>query len=121
MAKPPTKPARKKAGRPKIQWTPHQIKKVKEYAFQGCHTRTIATLMGVDEHTITNHFSGVLAKKRAERKSWLRQQQNKAMGEGDRTMLVFLGKNELDQADKKETDVNLNVSFSDIMKVADGS
>ena len=79
---------------------------VAELAFQGCQTATIARLLGVDESTIRKRFPELLKKKRAERKQALRNRQWQLLMSDDapsaRTMAIWLGKNELGQADKSE-------------------
>lgn len=76
--------------------------KIAELAFQGARNSEIAFVLGIDDQTLVGRFSRILNKKRAERRVALRKSQtDKAMG-GDATMLIWLGKNELDQTDKVE-------------------
>jgi hypothetical protein len=74
--------------------------KVARLARDGASNREIAALVGCDEGTIRGRFSALVTKKRAERRVWLRARQNKSADEGNVTMLIWLGKQELDQADK---------------------
>lgn len=76
--------------------------KVAELAFTGCHTRTIARIMSVDESTLRDRFPALIAQKRAERRVWLLELQNALANKGDRTMLVWLGKQVLEQKEKQE-------------------
>lgn len=84
--------------RPKI---PLDEERIAEMALKGAKNSEIAHILGVDDQTIEKRFSLILLKKRAERKYNLkRKQYDKAML-GDTTMLVWLGKNELEQTDRQ--------------------
>jgi DNA-binding CsgD family transcriptional regulator len=74
--------------------------RVAQLAFEGASNREIADILGCDHKTIENRFSPLLRKKRAERRTGLRKAQTDAAMAGDRTMLVWLGKQELGQTDK---------------------
>ena len=91
-----------KLGRPPIVWTKEMKERIADLAFQGCQARTIASIIEVDEDTLKRHFTPLLQKKRAERKEWLRRAQNKAITEKVPSMLIFLGKNDLNQTDKRD-------------------
>ena len=71
---------------------------MEEYALEGCQNNTIATLMNIPTETLVRRFGEKLTKKRAERKYNLRKIQN-AWAQKNHGMAIFLGKNELDQAD----------------------
>ena len=107
-------------GKPKRVFTETQLNKMQELAFDGCQTETIATIMGIPRKTIDDRpdIRGLLTKKRAERKAKLRQEQYKATGDGVPAMLIWMGKQALDQVDKKEIDVtgNLNITVVDYGK-----
>ena len=97
------KTSKKKPGRPKRKFSIKVVKRIEELAFKGCQTRTIAAIMGIPEQTLRDNFRGVLEKKRAERKEWLRDVQNtRAKNDNSAAIAIFLGKNELDQVDRKE-------------------
>jgi len=103
MAKKKKKVAKKKAGRPKKQFTVTQIEEIGEFAYKGCQTETIATLMDIPASTLRDNFRGLLTKKRAERKVWLRElQMSRAKSDASSAMAIFLGKNVLEQKDKTE-------------------
>lgn len=86
-------------GRPLADIDEEEVAKL---ALSGAKNAEIAAYFGVDENTITSRFSKILTKKRSIRRMKLRAAQtDKAMG-GDTTMLIWLGKNDLDQTDKVE-------------------
>jgi hypothetical protein len=63
--------------------------------------RELALIFGVDDKTIANNYSAFIAKKRAERRLGLKSEQTKRALRGDTTLLIWLGKNELEQTDKQ--------------------
>lgn len=89
-------------------------KEVAKYALAGCYDKTIARLTGIPETTLKRRCGDLISKKRAERKYNLRIDQNKAARAGNPALLIFLGKNELDQKDTK--DVNLGGSVNIILE-----
>ena len=92
-----------KVGRKKRKFTKDQKKRIEEAAFTGCHLETIAILTDIPETTLKRRFGPIIAKKRAERRDELRKAQNRLASDGNPTMLIFLGKNDLQQVDKHET------------------
>ena len=96
--------AKRKVGRPKRVFTAAQIKKMGELAYGGCQNNTIAGLMDIPKETIVANFGQFLWKKRCERKQWLRECQDQSAEDGAIPMQIFLGKNELGQADKNEVE-----------------
>src|ERR1035437_4574188 len=86
-------------GRPQIKIDEAQVL---ELARKGARNSEIGFILGVDEETIKNRFSGVLDKTRAERRVSLRDRQYAEAIGGNVTMLIWLGKQELDQSDKAE-------------------
>lgn len=113
------KKAKKKTiGRPKRAFTDAQKRKMKELALAGCQNNTIANIMDIPIETLTRRFGKLLTKKRCERKYNIRKAQNKHM-KTTPIMSIFLGKNELNQADKTENhdtlDIKVNiVSYADL-------
>jgi len=88
--------------------------KIVECALVGCYDKTIARLTGIPETTLKRRYGDLITKKRAERKYNLRIAQNKAIEAGVPSLLIFLGKNLLDQKDTK--DLNLGGSVNIILK-----
>ena len=66
----------------------------------GASNRDIAAVLGCDEGTIRNRCSALLRKKRAERRIAIHEAQQKAIAEGNPTMLVWMGKVVLKQVEK---------------------
>jgi DNA-binding CsgD family transcriptional regulator len=87
----------KATGRPKLQLKEREIA---NYAKLGASNREIAGMMGCDEGTIRGRFSALLTKARSSRKISLRKLQWAAAKKGNPALLIFLGKNELEQTDK---------------------
>jgi len=86
--------------RPKV---PLDEDAIAQMALDGAKNTDIADRLGVDEGTIRKGYSEILRKKRAERRMNLRRKQYEKAIRGDTVMLIWLGKNELDQSDKQET------------------
>ena len=99
---------KRKAGRPeiKIDWS-----KVDKYLQAQCNGIGIAGLLGISKDTLYDKclednktlFSDYSALKKGEGKELLRAKQFSTAMEGDKTMLVWLGKQYLDQ--KERTDI----------------
>jgi len=81
---------------------PIDAKLVKELAAIGCTFEEIGSIVGCNKSTISRRFATEIEKGRAElRQSIRRKQVSVALG-GNVTMLIWLGKNLLDQRDKQE-------------------
>ena len=106
------KTARKKkpgAGRPPLVLDED---KIGQLAFDGCKDACIAAVMGCSPKTITDNYSKILIKKRGERHAALHKRQTMQALRGDNTMLVWLGKNELEQTDKQAVDYSGKVDHN---------
>jgi len=88
-----------------------------DLAYIGCSTNEIALIVGCDDQTLHNRFSKLLAKKRAERRRDLRQLQLEAARSKNPAMLIWLGKQELDQVETKPAPEQSNL-FLDAMDLA---
>lgn len=92
--------------------------KVAELAYLGALNSEIGAFFGVDGDTIKNRFSSLVAKQRSLRRFWLRGLQSRKAEQGDSTMLIWLGKNELHQTDKVEQQhsggITINVVYEDV-------
>jgi hypothetical protein len=89
----------KKAGRPKLEIDGDLVEKL---AGIGCPNKEIAAIVGCSVDTLDRHFADVIAKGRENGKTRLRKKQIEVALAGNVTMLIFLGKNMLGQADKQE-------------------
>lgn len=69
-------------------------------AYYGAPNTEIAEFYGVSEKAIRDNFSEILKQKRAERSFRLRMAQTEASLDGDTTMQIWRGKNELGQKDR---------------------
>jgi len=95
---------------------------VDEYLEAGCEGVEIAGLLGIHPETLydrcqTDHnvgFSDYRAAKRAKGNALLRKVQYDIAKEGDKAMLIWLGKNRLGQSEKQEVTVmEAEISFDD--------
>ena len=77
---------------------------VETMAKQGATNIDIAEVFKVGEHVIRKSYAEFLTKGRAEKRMKLRKLQWKAAESGNVTMLIWLGKQELDQTDRQEVE-----------------
>ncbi len=89
-----------KKTRPLLAIDHEQVTKLAERQWRN---REIAAFFNCDEGTIRKRFSASLEKGRDSGKGKLRDLQWKAALNGNTAMLIFLGKQYLDQADKTDT------------------
>jgi hypothetical protein len=75
--------------------------RVSELALAGCSTADIALLAGCGKTKLHQVHKKTIAKARAERRKQILENQNAAAAKGNATILIWLGKVELDQVDKK--------------------
>ena len=108
------------AGRPKREYTEGQMAKITELARNGCHTLTIANIVGIPEATLRDNFREVLTKERAEHKNDIRVNQIKAMKAGNPAMGIFLGKNYLGQTDKQTQEHIIDKETATLLGLIDG-
>jgi DNA-binding CsgD family transcriptional regulator len=92
--------------------------RVAELALDGARNSEIAAILDIDAKTVENRFSRLLTKKRAERKIDIRKYQMEQAKAGNPAMLIWLGKNELDQTDKATLQVGMSASVN-VMAKAD--
>jgi hypothetical protein len=104
------------AGRPIKTYTKEQEEQIDALALDGHKTNTIAVMLNLDVKTLDKHYSRRMAQKRVEGKVALkRAQMSKAINDKDSTMLVWLGKNELEQTDKHDLTTG-GESFNTLMR-----
>ena len=83
---------------------------VEKLASFGCTNIEIASVFGCDESLIRKSYSEFLTKGRDKGKIRLRQLQWKAAEAGSHTMLIWLGKQILNQSDKQELELTKPIS-----------
>jgi hypothetical protein len=91
--------------RSKIPVDPHLVEVL---AGVGCTNTEIATITGCSSATIGRRFAKNLTKGRDDLKMRLRKKQLDLALAGDRTMLIWLGKQYLDQTEKQKIESDLN-------------
>ena len=99
------------AGRPSREFTPEQRQEIADLARQGCQTLTISRITGIPDQTLRDNFREVMQKERALRKLDVLKAQNSLLQEGNNTMAIWLGKQELNQKDKQEVEQNTNLKL----------
>ena len=97
------KKEKKKTGRPKKYNI--QKEKVEQLASFGCTNTEIASFFGCDVSLITKTYSQFLTKGRDKGKIRLRQLQWKSAEKGNTAMLIWLGKQILNQTDRSEVEL----------------
>ena len=90
---------KKTPGRPPIDIDPEVVGQM---AFDGAKNSEIAAVLGVDDKTIANKFSTILTKKRSARRAALRKKQTDIALRGSVPILIWLGKQELEQREPKQ-------------------
>jgi len=89
-----------------------------------CKDACIAEALGFEVTTFKVQFSQRCRQKRAQGKQKLYQRQYEKGLAGDVTMLIWLGKQHLEQADKREINGNVNITLNDAavaLRVARGA
>lgn len=88
-----------KVGRPRADVDPRLVEQL---ASIGCSNKEIAAACNCSTDTIERNFAAEITKGRENGKTRLRKKQIEVALAGNVTMLIFLGKNMLGQADKQE-------------------
>lgn len=91
---------------------------VEQLAQIGATNIEIGQILGCSEATIRGRFCEELAKGRANRKTRLRKKQFDVAMQGNCTMLIWLGKQELGQQERVEN-VNINHDVEDLEAARD--
>lgn len=113
------KPEPPKIGRPPLDIDPAQVEQL---AMIDCSYAEMAAVLGCDASTLTRRFAQVIEKGREAGKSSLKRAQFKAAINGNPTMLIWLGKQRLGQADQQHLKIGrLDEMSNDQLKaLADG-
>ncbi len=89
----------RKGGRPQVEIDPLMVEKL---AMLQCSTKEIASRCGCSVDTIDRRFADIIQKGKDLGRANLRQKQYELAMSGNVTMLIWLGKQYLDQKDKQE-------------------
>ena len=100
------KKARPKRGRPPLEIS---AKSVEELAALGCNPEEIAGVLGCSRDTIDRNFAEQVGRGRNRLAKQLRGKQIDLAMEGSVPLLIWLGKQYLDQRDKADTTVREEV------------
>jgi hypothetical protein len=93
------------AGRPEKQFSEKDIEQIKVLARCHCPDSEIAAWFECGERTIQRHFGALLKECREAGKANIRAKQYRLAMDGDRTMLIWLGKQLLGQ--REQTHISL--------------
>jgi len=93
------KPKQNGPGRPKAEIDPEMVIAL---ARVGCTVEEMAETLGVNKKTLERRFDKIIESGRLKRNVSLRRKQMELAMRGDRTMLIWLGKNLLGQTDKTQ-------------------
>lgn len=96
-----------KKPRKKIELT--EEAKIEKLASYGLTNKEIAEALGYDENTLKRNFEIFLIKGKADLKQRLKKKQISVALGGNVSMLIWLGKQYLGQADKSEESGDLNI------------
>jgi hypothetical protein len=99
--------AKPKTGRPLLKIDPDQVAKL---AAINCSYAEMAAVLDCDESTLTKRFSQVIQKGRSSGRMSLKRKQYEMAMQGNVTMLIWLGKQLLDQTDKRDYEVKSQVN-----------
>lgn len=83
--------------------------KIEKLASYGLTNKEIAEALGYDENTLKRNFEIFLTKGKADLKQRLKKKQISVALGGNVSMLIWLGKQYLGQADKSEESGDLNI------------
>lgn len=102
---------KRKVGRPKFQIDYEEVTKLASIM---CTQEEIASILGCSVDTLQRDekFCGLYLKAMQTGKSSLRRSQWKSAQDGNVVMQIWLGKNYLDQSDRKEVDNNYNLNLN---------
>jgi hypothetical protein len=96
-----------------VTWTPEQLKYIDDMAEAQCKDTTIAESLGCDVKTFQDQFSKRTREKRAQGKlKMLDAQYHKAVVDHDTTMLIWTGKQHLEQSDRQDIKHSGEVTIS---------
>lgn len=115
---PPPTPHREKG----LQLTAEEIEafrlKAYELAYRGAKNREIEHMLGIDQDTLASRYKHIIAEGRSRLHFDLREVQIRKAMQGDVTMLIWLGKNVLEQTDRlkneHEGDIKISVAYEDV-------
>lgn len=88
--------------RPKLNINAEEVRKLAEL---GCKLDEMAAFFNCDRNTLANRFSAEISKGKANLKLSLRRWQIQAAQKGNVVMMIWLGKQMLDQVERTQIDI----------------
>lgn len=110
-----------KMGRSLRKFTEETVKAIEQMALDNCHVDTIAMALDIPKQTVVRRFGTFITQKRAEGRVTLRRSQRIAAESGNPALLIFLGKNELEQTDKQEREHTISKETATLLGMIDGN
>ena len=98
--------------RPQLEIDENQVHQL---AAIGCTYPEIAAVVGCSEQTLENRFLGTIKEGKQHFKASLRRLQYRSAQAGNQTMLIWLGKQNLDQRDKHDVDSRQTITHEDAL------
>jgi hypothetical protein len=98
--------------RPKIKL---DLDRIRDLASINCTVHEIAIIEGVNKKTLERRAMDVIEEGRANCRASLRRKQHEVAMAGNAAMLIWLGKNQLDQSDKVENTHDFGYSLKSIL------
>lgn len=106
-------------GRPRKEFLPKDIEQIKVLARCHCPDSEIAAFIGCGEATLRRHFDTLLKEMREAGKSNIRAKQYELAMKGDRTMLIWVGKQILNQTDRAKLEITREQAIEFLQKDAE--
>lgn len=97
-----------KGGRPPLEIDEEMVEKLASIC---CTMNEMASILECSVDTLERRFADIIEKGRSKGKSSLRRKQYEVAMGGNPTMLIWLGKQQLGQTDKRSVEVNQNLDI----------
>lgn len=112
------KQSHKGPGRPFIKLTPFQLEELEKLAAIHCTVEEMATIMGCSKDTLERNYAALIKKGKSAGRASLRRMQYQSAQKGSIPMLIWLGKQLLEQKDRTDHNFNFDDLSEDDMKDA---
>lgn len=97
------------------KWTKEQLRQIDEMAESQAKDTMIAESLGVDVQTFKREFTQRCRTKRAQGKARILRRQFEKATAGDATMLIWTGKQHLEQSDKQDHKIDASKAMRELL------